>query len=304
MRKIWVATFVALISVMFMVGMSQAALLTLESNHAITAVLTLTGGGEIAPSSYVMRSGVNGAADYTPSESGTNNSAIISTPVPPTTTAAATLGGTHTWLTTTDATTTHATATTFTMAQQFVGSAPNPSTPGGNDGALSQAGNLIYPSATYVSNYFKLTYTGLAAGSYTAGVTDLYTFLYSLQQAAGSTNLYHTTDGYMFLNMRATSSSGSGGLVYAKIVEDGRGASYPLADFDLQNANSGGDTANLSFALANVTDNSTVTIEGWLSDYQDGSSYNVIVPTPSTMLLLGSGLMGLGLLRRKWSLRK
>ncbi len=45
------------------------------------------------------------------------------------------------------------------------------------------------------------------------------------------------------------------------------------------------------------------TASGW-GPALDNVTVNYVVPLPSTMLLLSSGLVGLGLLRRKWSLKK
>lgn len=43
---------------------------------------------------------------------------------------------------------------------------------------------------------------------------------------------------------------------------------------------------------------------GWRLHFDDVQLDGTLVPLPSTMLLLGSGLVGLALLRRRWSLKK
>jgi hypothetical protein len=204
----------------------------------------------------------------------------------PGTVTAALPGGT--WLTQTDATTTRNTATTFTIAQNFLGSAPSPSTPGGIDGYLTQTGIKTVPGNNVVSNYFRIWYRNVAAGDYTADLSDLYTFTYSLVQGAGSSNRYYSTDGSLLLNLRMYAGTGRDGEVHESFVSDTRSDPnfYPLSDFAL----SGADTANLSVHLSNVPATTNIFIEGWLAAQQSGSS---VVPLPGALVLLGAGLVRL-----------
>jgi hypothetical protein len=291
MKRIWVATFVALISLMVMAGMSHAALLTLESTHNITATLKKAD-VEITPSSYYLYAGVTGTAYY-PFEGWVFDTK--NTTSDPSVTATLPVG---TWLKQTDATTGRSTATTLTFAQKFVASAPSPGLPIDPYGGASAQSGSVSIANNSVSNIFTLYYAGLTAGTYTVNLTDIYTYAYSLVQGAGSSNQYISASGSLVLGLRAASgsdpskvrpvySSPNPLVSYAK--EDPEG--LPLLDF----GSSGGGTAPLGKTIY-INSTQDMYIQGFLGSFQSGST---VVPLPGALVLLGAGLVRLVIYRRR-----
>jgi malonyl CoA-acyl carrier protein transacylase len=122
--------------------------------------------------------------------------------------------------------------------------------------------------------------------------------VFKLVNGAGSGNYFYSTNGYSYLYAYVYASTGQGSF-QKQVLADYR-YNYPDAvpDFTVSDLNK---TASLNLTLEDLVAGSDVTFEGYIYAEQYGNSN---VPLPPTAMLLGSGLVGLALLRRRWSLKK
>jgi hypothetical protein len=271
-----------------------SAQLSLSADHVITTSLIGDTYGAVNPTGGYMQSDVYGYAYYYPTDSPAPvyDSKTIAFGTPDT--ASASIPG-MTWLQTTSSSVAYDGGVKFNLKPNFVGNAPSPSSPNAYDGYLYQY------SAYYYGNYFHLDYTIPANGSYTATISDLYDLVFKLRNADGGSNYFYQTQGYSYLYVYFYAPTGNG---YAeKLVLANAAYNYPNAvpDFTLSLL---GKKASILVSLDDLVAGDTVSFDAYLYTQQYGNSNNSTVPLPPSALLLGSGLLGLGLLRRKWSLKK
>jgi hypothetical protein len=125
--------------------------------------------------------------------------------------------------------------------------------------------------------------------------------------------LYSNTSDWVFKVGSGANPGTDGDLVYSTVKQDIQvgGWAQPQAQDNFQGNVWGGGTDTFdSSTLAKYVWHDTFSLDGDESSSQ--SSYAIFrtaapvahTPVPPTVLLLGSGLLGLGLLRGKWSLKK
>jgi hypothetical protein len=291
MRKFWLVITVMLLAVALGASGALSAQLSLSGDHAITTSL-VGPGGPVNPTGGYMASDAYGYAYYNPTESpgGAYDFRYITFGTPDASSSAIPA---MTWLQTTSSAQGYNGAHNFTMQQNYVGNAPSPSSPNAFDGYLQQSNSYYY------GNYFHLDYVIPADGSYTANVSDLYNMVFQLVNAAGGSNYFYQTQGYSYLQVYFNAPTGNGSG-QKQVLADYR-YDYPNAvpDFTVSRL---ARTASVTVGLDDLVAGDNVSFDGYVYAYQYGSSNNV--PLPPSALLLGSGLLGLGLLRRKWSLKK
>jgi hypothetical protein len=294
MRKLFLIGTMLLLATALIAPGAFGAQLSLTGSHVLTTSV-IGDSGAIDPSSGYIYSDTYGVAYYNPSEYPGYVADSKAITFGTGDTASAVIPAT-TWLKTTSDTTAYDGGNKFTMKTTFVGNAPSPSVPNAYDGYLSQY------SGYYYGNYFQLNYVIPTAGSYTAKVSDLYDMVFKLVNADGGSNYFYSTNGYSYLYAEFYAPTGNG-TGQKQVLADYR-YNYPNAvpDFDVSLL---GKKASVSVSLDDLNAGDTVSFYGYIYTDQYGNSNNSAIPLPPSVLLLGSGLLGVALLgRRKLGLKK
>jgi hypothetical protein len=259
-----------------------ASTITFNGDHTLTITLTRVSDSSLVyPDSGTVTSGVQGYA-YNPSET---NSAGESQPITIGTTTTATANGTAgTWLHTSDTNTTFSSdQTTGLFYRRFTGYGPDPS--GATPGYITQSN--WDSTSTYIQT-IHLVFTAPTAASYSFSLQDVYDTTLALTQAGG--NKVYSLDAEAYLVYYVYYSVGQQLLSSANIMEYHNDLTPPNTIPDFSNDYAYTVNANQNF---NMAAGSTLTVDIALESYYEAYT----VPLPSTMLLMGSGIVGLGLLR-------
>jgi hypothetical protein len=293
MKRRLLITTIALLALSLAAPAVWASQLSFWGQYKVNVQLTYSGGTPVTPISGVFDSGAAGYAYY-PYE---NFRAYNNQPITPGTAAdSATNLNSGTLLQTSYFSTDYNGGTTFTMIHNFVGNAPAPGY--GSYGHLQQE---TYGSVANYSSYFSLMFEVPTAGSYTATISNIYSLVHTLENGAGGSNYFISTKGYSALNgVYATSFSEQGDPSYNDMtgtppvyINDLRYDFSGVENFSVE----GSGQSSFSVQLIDLEAGSRVALAGWLQAGQYGAG-NSAVPLPPTLLLLGSGLLGLAGWRR------
>ena len=272
-----------LLSLAFLLGTTAAAAseITLTSNYELTLQIQLFPTGDPAiPASGTISSYVTGSADYNPSETVSDDGGgDISAP------GTVTANASGTWLKTMTASIDATDLGAPSFSSNLQGWGPQPEDPGDP----SSTGN-IFP---FSRNQYDWSFTAPADGIYAVLVSGDYTIHFQLEQEAGSSYPLRRLLAYSNVLLSISHPGGSGTTEQHPFSYDE--SNYPefipLPDVTLDLANT------LSFGLLfSVQEGETVT--GSLRTY-DAFTGTSIVPLPSSLFLLGSGLAGVLALRRR-----
>lgn len=257
MKSLKLIAIIGILAVALWVPAASASLITLT--NADTLTLTLAGSPAITRSASAS---ISGEAGYFPSETYSTGTASVDTTVA--------IPGGYTWLNTISAT--NAAGST---SNNFQGNGPSPSgsTPG-----------YINETATTSQFYtFTTTHSSAKTGTFTAA--DVYS--YSLSNATGNpfVDVTWSTQADLYLDGELVATSTP--INVSQTAPDGQ----VLADIGPV---SGVLTLTYDRPGSNKFSTGDHTFELRLTSFEEG--HTSAVPIPGTVLLLGSGLVGLGLL--------
>lgn len=179
----------------------------------------------------------------------------------------------------------HASATIY---HDFQGKGPNPD----NGGDITQYNSH---GTIYLQEWY-MQFTVPTTGNYSITLTDVYNLSFSLNQATGS--LYPFTElsrsSWIYLNIANNDSFGTTNYDRIYNVTTGNGTSPigPISD-------TVSNTAQVKFPSWAADEGTTLKVSAWVVDMYEGTTQTSPAPVPPTLLLLGSGLVGLLVLRRR-----
>jgi hypothetical protein len=285
MKRIWLAVFTVLVALALMAPATLAASLYMASNHELTTSLALVGGGTLSPNGGEIYGMVDGRSWYNPSVQTVNSDSLR---IPPNGTITSSLQPT-TWLTTTSATMTFNGGNSFTAHSTLSGQAPSPSAATAADGFLAQYGMPL----------FLLEFQIPVSGNYVATVTDRCNLNFLIQNNTTGGNYFYSAYAYSQIGVNVTAQGGGGNSYIYQLPATGyrreSSPDTPVAFDPVVLFNQLGQTS-VNFTGAG---GETVTLKVGAKDYYFGWTNNTNpVPAPATLLLLGSGLLGLAGWRR------
>jgi hypothetical protein len=292
MKKFWLVFAVVVLALALGASGLLASTITFNGDHDFyITVYDETGAAYLIPSSGTITTGVSGYADYNPLESGNLGNGPTAINVGSSSSVSATNPG-GTWLQNRTTTTTYSGPLGGgeyggTISRGFTSYGPDPN--GHLNGDVGQKNSNTGGSATQL---LQLVYTIPTTGNYLINFQDTYDLIANLVQGTGSSFPVSYFHGYSALEVTITNGSHSDNLVQIYNKTYGTlGSSTAIPDFN-------NDKLGITFALGPFTYDmnagDTLTLDVSLNSYYDAQT---MVPLPSTLLLLVSGLAGLGLLR-------
>ena len=284
MRRFAIGGLLALAFFLIAVG-AQASTVDFNATHNLTLSVYPT-------LSYVSGSGMiySGMTGEDDSDSNQNvrSSKTVSGSGTTTTTANGTL---KTYLKTGNTTTSATGYSAATISHTFQGLGPDPA----DGGYIGQHNYNDYQGTTYYQKWY-MQFTVPTTSNYAISLSDVYNLSFSLNQGTGSLNPFTqlSRSSIIYLNIdNGTLGSTNHDTIYD--VATGNGTSY----IDSISTNLSGP-ANVEFANWYAVAGRTLTISAWVVDRYDGTTAQTSpVPAPPTLILLGSGLVGLLALGRR-----
>ncbi len=256
-----------------------ASQLSLEATYNFTVSLTYDDtGATVSPTNGYISALTTGDAHVNPIEHDSDVDAASITHGS-LGSATASFGGMF-WLRNNTASIYYGGASTFTLSNDFKGYGPQPSGGLGHTGYLDQTSD----------SYGKLVFTAPVGGDYTATMKGSYDQTYTLTQGSGSSFPFCWIFGNSYIDLKVKWSTHTSSYGTTILYDSHDSYPTPLPDFSLVEHDK---QFRIDLYLDDVVQGEIITIYGKVHANQVGET---VVPLPGTVLLLGTGLMGLGLL--------